>query len=145
LTTRVLIHTSTPPGQTLELEGLVSAAFWIGMGHSEDEVRSVTISADPASLSNEGPELQEFITLLVQREIDFLVDFLPERGKKALPRASGGNTVNIPNQGYGYLAELAELKKALDEGRLTKSQYEENRKILTAGLKGRVEGKIGGR
>jgi hypothetical protein len=129
----------------LELTGLLNAAFWIGMGHSEDEVRSVTVRADPASFSSEGPVLQEFITLLIQREIDFSVDFLPERGKKAVPRTSGGNTVSLPNQGYGYLAELAELKKALDEGRLTKSQYEENRKILVAGLKGKVEGKIGGR
>jgi hypothetical protein len=129
----------------LELEGLVTAAFWIGMEHSEDEVRSVTISADPASLSNEGHELQEFITLLIQREIDFMVDFSPERGKKAVSRVSGGKTLNLANQRYGYLAELAELKKALDDGRLTKSQYEENRKVLIAGSKGRVEEKIGGR
>jgi hypothetical protein len=145
LTTRVLIHSNTSPGQTLELEGLLTAAFWLGMEYSDDDVRSVTVSSDPASLSNEGPALQEFITLLIQREIDFLVDFIPERGKNAVPRASGGNVIGLPNQGYGYLAELAELKKALDQGRLTKSQYEENRKILVAGMKGRIEGKIGGR
>ena len=112
----------------MELEGFVTAAFWIGMEHSDDEVRSVTVRADSASFSSEGPELREFLALLIQRGIDFSVDFLPERGKKPVPRDPGGSAPKAPNRrrGWeqGYLEELAALKKALDEGHLTMSQYE---------------------
>ena len=133
----------------MELEGLVNAAFWIGLEHSEDGVRSVVVSADPASFSKEGPELQDLVTLLVQREIDFAVDFQPERGGKVVPSAPAVQRTGAPSHGHqleaGYLTELAELKRALEEGRLTKSQYEENRKILIAGWIGRAEGRTGGR
>jgi hypothetical protein len=149
LTTRVLVRSIGPPDQTLELEGLVNAAFWIGMEHGDDEVRSVTVTADPASFSTEGPGLQELITLLIRREIDFSIDFLPEGRKKSEYRSPGGTTFDRSNKGHGrelgYLEELAELKKALDQGRLTKSQYEENRKILIGGWVEREEEKKGGR
>lgn len=149
MTTKVLVRTNASPDRSLGLEGLVSAAFWIGVEHSEDDVRSVTVDVDAVSLTKEGPELQEFVTLLIQREIDFSVGFAPGPGKNAVATASRVEDPILSDQAHrweaGYLIELAELKEALDDGRLTRSQYEENRKVLIAGWIGKVEGKTGGR
>ena len=148
----ITIYSTGTTEQTKKFEGYISAAFWIGVDHAEGEVSSVKVRQPTESYDTEVETLLEFAGLMVQRQINFSVEFFaepaqtkvveavpePEPDERATPILSAeGNEVD-------YEAELTRIKNQYKKGQVTKKQYEAKKDELLKDWRERIEGRLEG-
>ena len=147
----ITIYSTGTSEPTKKFEGYITAAFWIGVDHAEGEVSSVKVRQPTESYDTEVELLNEFASLMVQRQINFSVEFFaePAEAKAAEPAqeqapeekvelsfSTGGGEVD-------YEAELSKVKNQYKKGLVTKRQYEAKKEELLKNWKERIEGRLG--
>jgi hypothetical protein len=138
------------PDETKKLDGFISAAFWVGIDQTENELESVRVRLPSEFYDLDVSNLIEFTTFLIQRQINFTVEFFVEpatreamparipidaKAAKKAPESVGGET--------DYEVELAKLKEQLQKGTLTKAQYDSKKGTLLKKWKDMVETRLG--
>jgi len=137
--------------ETKKFEGFITAAFWIGFDHSEGDVSSVRVRQPNESYDTDVAELTEFATLLVQRQINFSVEFFSEPVPQS-PQVPMGTGIS-QNKGSrreeskeeregDYEAELSRIKEEYRQGILTQKQYDAKKEALLKKWKESVEGTL---
>lgn len=104
----ITVYTRGSPNQTKRFDSLIAAAFWAGVDYSEEDLKSVRIRQPGLSDESELANLVELATLLVQRQVDFTVEFSndsrpasnqPRNGEKPrTPLLEPTERDEIPNQ-----------------------------------------------
>jgi len=149
----ITIYSGDSPDETKKFEGFITAAFWIGFEHTEGDVSSVKVRQPNESYDIDVAELSEFATLLVQRQINFSVEFFNEptpmeRSRQAKVSTRTGTEAQQPETSSGerldYEAELARLKEEYESGVVNKNQYEAKKGTLLKKWKEKVEGTLRG-
>ena len=147
----ITIYSTGTSEPTKKFEGYITAAFWIGVDHAEGEVASVKVRQATESYDTEVELLNEFTSLMVQRQINFSVEFFaepvgvqmsePGRETETVERtmpvisAEGGET--------DYEAELTKIKSQYKKGLVTKKQFEAKKEELLKSWRERIEGRLG--
>ena len=147
----ITVYTSGGPEETKKLDDFISAAFWIGVDHTEGDLTSVKVRLPSESYDNDVTSLMEFTSLLVQRQINFSVEFFaepPAREVQAGPReeavGEGATAVSEqPNGDLDFETELARIKEEYSRGLVTKKQFESKKGALLKRWKEGVEGRLG--
>lgn len=151
----ITVYSRTGPDETKKLDGFVEAAFWIGVDHSEGDLDAVKVRLPSQSYDSDVASMLEFTSLLVQRQINFSVEFFTEPeaappvsvayGEPALePVSNGSNALQQLEKGdFNYEAELAKIKEDFDKGLVNKKQFETKKGALLKRWKEKVEGKLG--
>ena len=135
--------------ETKKFEGYISAAFWLGIDQAEGDLESVKVRQPVESYDSEVAALSEFTNLLVQRQINFSVEFFTEPGGPApadqieaelnpqglAPEAVVGGDVD-------FEAELNRIKEEYQRGGVSKKQYEMKKGALLKRWREKVEGKL---
>ena len=147
----ITIYTTGTAEPTKKFEGYITAAFWIGVDHADAEVASVKVRQATESYDTEVEMLMEFTGLMVQRQINFSVEFFAEPAEARM-----GETVQEPvseertehlisTEGIDmdYEAELTKIKNQYKKGLVTKKQFEAKKEELLKGWRDRIEGRLG--
>ena len=74
----ISVYSRTGPEETKKLDGFVEAAFWIGVDQTEGDLDTVKIRLPSPSYDSDVASMLEFTSLLVQRQINFSVEFFTE-------------------------------------------------------------------
>ncbi len=143
----ITVYSGESPEETKKFEGFITAAFWIGFDHTEGEVASVRVRQPNVSYDQDVAELSEFTALLVERQINFSVEFfteptpdlsvespVPEPIKESRPPEAKGQ--------FDYETEITKLKEEYQKGTMTKNQYETKKNALLKKWKDKVEGTL---
>lgn len=147
----ITINSTDVSEQAKKFEGYISAAFWIGVGHADEEVGSVRIRQPVESYDDEVASLTEFADLLVEREINFSVEFFAEPPAPERESVVAEETVMQPGQppesevggkGIDFESELTRVKQEYQKGLVTKKQFESKRNALLKRWKEGIEGKL---
>ena len=150
----ITIYSTGTAEPTKKFEGYITAAFWIGVDHAEGEVASVKVRQPTESYDTEVELLNEFTGLLVQRQINFSVEFFaePAEAKAAeidqeqAPEEKVELSFSTEGGGGGefdYEAELVKIKNQYKKGIMTKKQYETKKEELIKNWRERIEGRLG--
>ncbi len=147
----ITVYSGGSPDKTKKLDGFITAAFWIGVDHAEHDLESVKVRFPSESYDVDVTTLTEFTTLLVQRQINFSVEFFTEPTPiRQNPTASEvdvtAETVTAGGVEEGDLdfeEELTKIKADYQKGLVTKKQYEAKRGVLLKRWKEKVEGRMG--
>jgi len=150
----ITIYSTGTNEPTKKFEGYITAAFWIGVDHTEGEVASVKVRQPTESYDTEVELLNEFSSLMVQRQINFSVEFFAEPAeakaaalepelvpeeKVELSFSTEGGT----QEGLDYEAELLKIKTQYKKGLVTKRQYEAKKEELLKNWREKIEGRLG--
>ena len=147
----ITVYSTGTTEQTKKFEGYISAAFWIGVDHAEGEVGSVKVRQPAESYDIEVATLSEFATLLVERQINFAVEFFSEPTQQqpraeAVPEAAPAlgplPAIAVNGTEADYEVELNRIKDQYQKGLVTKRQYESKKLALLKKWKEKVEGKL---
>jgi len=152
----ITIYSTGTAEPTKKFEGYITAAFWIGVDHAEGEVASVKVRQPTESYDTEVELLNEFTGLMVQRQINFSVEFFaePAEAKAAdvdQERATEEKVeLSFSTEGGGggggeldYEAELVRIKNQYKKGIMTKKQFEAKKEELLKNWRERIEGRLG--
>ncbi|HUH82773.1 MAG TPA: hypothetical protein VLX33_02710 [Nitrososphaerales archaeon] len=154
----ISVYSRTGPEETKKLDGFVEAAFWIGVDHTEGDLDTVKIRLPSQSYDSDVASMLEFTSLLVQRQINFSVEFFTEpvpepsspvslnyREEALEPVATGPSALQQLEKGdFDYETELAKIKEDYEKGVVSKKQFETKKGALLKRWKERVEGNLGG-
>lgn len=146
----ITLYSTGTTQETKKFEGYISAAFWIGVDHAEGEVASVKVRQPTESYDTEVETLMEFAGLMVQRQINFSVEFFaepiqtptvestrePEPEEKPLP------VISTEGSEMDYEAELTKVKNLYKKGLVTKKQYEAKKEELLKSWREKIEGRL---
>ncbi len=146
----ITIHSTDASAQSKKFEGYITAAFWIGVGHAEEEAITVRIRQPVESYDVEVASLTEFTDLLVERQINFSVEFFAEPPVQLTGSVVAEETVlqreaQAAGGGEGtadFEAELTRMKDEYQRGLVTKKQFETKKSAILKKWKDRVEGKL---
>ena len=147
----ITVNSTDASEQSKKFEGYISAAFWIGVGHADEEISSVRVRQPVESYDDEVASLTEFADLLVEREINFSVEFFAEPPAPERESVVAEETVMQPGQpreseaerGTDFESELTRVKEEYQKGLVTKKQFESKRNALLKRWKEGIEGKLG--
>ena len=147
----ITIYSTGTSEPTKKFEGYITAAFWIGVDHSEGEVSSVKVRQATESYDTEVELLNEFTALMVQRQINFSVEFFAEPVEAKVPDSvpdteqEEGAIPVISTEGaeIDYEAELTRIKNQYKKGLVTKKQFEAKKEELLKNWRDRIEGRLG--
>jgi len=147
----ITIYTTGTAEPTKKFEGYITAAFWIGVDHADAEVASVKVRQATESYDTEVEMLMEFTGLMVQRQINFSVEFFAEpadaqMGEIVQEPASEETTehvISTERSDLDYEAELTKIKNQYKKGLVTKKQFEAKKEELLKGWRDRIEGRLG--
>jgi hypothetical protein len=137
---------------TKKFEGYITAAFWIGVENAEGDGGSVKVRQPIESYDDEVAALMEFAALMVQRQINFAVEFFaeptqPQAQEEAGPpqRLVEEPMPTIPAEAgeTDYEGELTKIKEQYKKGLVTKKQYDAKKEALLRRWKEKVEGRLG--
>ena len=138
--------------ETKKFDGFLAAAFWIGMEHSEDLLGSVKVRMPTESYDSDVAAVTEFTNLLVQRQINFTLEFFAEPAPVA-PAAPGpvelnystesGSGSSMLSEDVDFETELTKMKVDYEKGAVSKKQYDARRGALLKRWKDKVEGRLG--
>jgi hypothetical protein len=152
----ITVYSKAGPEETKKLDGFVEAAFWIGVDHAESDLDTVKVRLPTQSYDSDVASVMEFTSLLVQRQINFSVEFFAEPSpessspvslnyrEEAMESLSAGSNglQQIEKEEFNYEAELAKIKAEYDNGVVTKKQFESKKGALLKRWKDKVEGKL---
>ncbi len=148
----ITVYSGGTPEETKKFEGYITAAFWIGLDHTDGDVTSVKIRQPNEAYDYDIPDLTEFTTLLVQRQINFNVEFFTEPAQQvsaATPEADEARIESAKSEEADereeedYERELTKMKGEYKKGTLTRRQYDVKKEALLRKWKEKVEGKLG--
>ena len=147
----ITIYSTGTSEPTKKFEEYITAAFWIGVDHAEGEVSSVKVRQPTESYDTEVELLNEFASLMVQRQINFSVEFFaepaepkaPETSQEQAPEEKVELSFSTAGGGIDYEAELSKVKNQYKKGLVTKRQYEAKKEELLKNWKDRIEGRLG--
>jgi len=150
----ITIYSTGTAEPTKKFEGFITAAFWIGVDHAEGEVASVKVRQPTESYDTEVELLNEFTGLMVQRQINFSVEFFAEpaeakaaeEDQERAPEEKVELSFSTEREGGGeldYEAELIKIKNQYKKGIMTKKQYETKKEELLKNWRERIEGRLG--
>jgi len=148
----ITVYSTGGSEQPKKFEGYISAAFWIGVDHADQEVASVKVRQPSESYDNEVETLMEFTGLMVSQQINFAVEFFTEpphaeSEEEDLEPSQEDEPVLVTPSEVGEMdfeAELSRIKNQFKKGLVTKRQYEAKKEELLKNWKERVEGKLEG-
>jgi hypothetical protein len=152
----ITVYSKAGPEETKKLDGFVEAAFWIGVDHAESDLDTVKVRLPTQSYDSDVASVLEFTSLLVQRQINFSVEFFAEpvpepsspvsmnyREEPLESLSVGSNALQqLEKEEFDYEAELAKIKEDYDNGVVTKKQFESRKVALLKRWKEKVEGKL---
>ena len=149
----ITVYSRGLPDQTKKFEGFITAAFWIGLYHTEGEMESVKVRQPNESYDNDVASLGEFTALMVQRQINFSVEFFSEPTLtpqlQITAQQGSGNPLadEIPEQiedqeEVDFESQLTRIKDAYRSGLVNKKQYEMKKGAILKKWKDKVEGKL---
>ena len=148
----ITVYSAGATEETKKFEGYITAAFWLGVENAEGEGGSVKVRQPIESYDDEVAALTEFAGLMVQRQINFAVEFFAE---PAQPEAQGGAgpaniiveepmpTILAEAGETDYEGELTKIKDQYKKGLVTKKQYDAKKEALLRRWKEKVEGRLG--
>jgi len=150
----ITIYSTGTAEPTKKFEGYITAAFWIGVDHAEGEVASVKVRQPTESYDTEVELLKEFTGLMVQRQINFSVEFFAEPAEakgaevdqEQAPEEKLELSFSTERGGGGevdYEAELIKIKNQYKKGIMTKKQFETKKEELLKNWRERIEGRLG--
>jgi hypothetical protein len=147
----ITVYSRGLPDQTKKFEGFITAAFWIGLYHTDGEMESVKVRQPNESYDNDVASLGEFTSLMVQRQINFSVEFFseptPEQAITAQQRSGNPLAEEIPEQiedeeEIDFESQLTRIKDDYRSGLVNKKQYETKKGAILKKWKDMVEGKL---
>ncbi|MDA4126874.1 MAG: hypothetical protein OK452_06705 [Thaumarchaeota archaeon] len=147
----ITVYSRGLPDQTKKFEGFITAAFWIGLYHTEGEMESVKVRQPNESYDNDVANLGEFTSLMVQRQINFSVEFFsePMLAQQITPQQGSRNPLadEIPEliedqEEVDFESQLTRIKDAYRSGLVNKKQYETKKGAILKKWKDKVEGKL---
>lgn len=146
---KITVYLRGGPAETKKLDSFISAAFWIGVDHAENDLQSVKVRLPSESYDTDVSTMLEFTSLLVRRQINFSVEFFtepPPRETAVLnPEAEPSPEVRnrAPKDGDSeFEKELDRMKDDYQKGAVSKEQYESRKDELLKKWKEKVEGKL---
>ena len=147
----ITIYSTGTTEPTKKFEGYITAAFWIGVDHAEGEVASVKVRQATESYDTEVELLNEFTGLMVQRQINFSVEFFAEPAETHLaetvreqePEEKAMPVISTEGSEIDYEAELTKIKNQYKKGLVTKKQFEAKKEELLKSWRERIEGRLG--
>jgi hypothetical protein len=147
----ITIYSTGTPEPTKKFEGYITAAFWIGVDHADGEVASVKVRQATESYDTEVELLMEFTTLMVQRQINFTVEFFaepvetqtPEPLQEPVAEERAAPIISTEGGEVDYEAELTKIKNQYKKGLVTKRQFEAKKEELLKSWRERIEGRLG--
>ena len=147
----ITIYSTGTAEPTKKFEGYITAAFWIGVDHAEGEVASVKVRQATESYDTEVELLNEFTGLMVQRQINFSVEFFAEPAEAKVPDAlrepepeeGASPVISTGGAEIDYEAELTKIKSQYKKGLVTKKQFEAKKEELLRSWRERIEGRLG--
>jgi len=145
----ITIYSTGTTEPTKKFEGYITAAFWIGVDHAEGEVASVKVRQATESYDTEVELLNEFTGLMVQRQINFAVEFFAEPAEAKMleavrePEERGVPIISTEGSEIDYEAELTKIKNQYKKGLVTKKQFEAKKEELLKSWRERIEGRLG--
>jgi hypothetical protein len=74
----ITVYSGGSNSKTKRFDSVISAAFWAGVDYADEDINSVKIRQPSLSADSDVMGLVEFTSLLVQRQINFSVEFSPE-------------------------------------------------------------------
>ncbi len=155
----ITVYSRGGPEETKKLDGFISASFWIGVDHAEGDLESVKIRLPTESYDFDVATLIEFTTLLVQRQINFSIEFFTEPSQPHAPVNSeigqdieAGAESSPPIEeaelpegtAVDYESELVKIKEQFKKGQVTKKQFESKKGELLKKWKEGIEEKLEG-
>jgi hypothetical protein len=152
----ITVYSKAGPEETKKLDGFVEAAFWIGVDHTEGDLDTVKVRLPTQSYDADVASMLEFTSLLVQRQINFSVEFFAEpvpepsapvsmsyRDEPLESMSAGSNGLQqLEKEEFDYETELAKIKEDYDSGVVTKKQFDSRKGALLKRWKEKVEGKL---
>jgi len=148
----ITVYSRGMPDQTKKFEGFITAAFWIGLYHTEGEMESVKVRQPNESYDNDVASLGEFTSLMVQRQINFSVEFFAEpqlSQQQVAAQQMSGNPLaeDMTEQIEGedeadFESQLTRIKEAYRSGLVNKKQYEAKKGAILKKWKDKVEGRL---
>ena len=146
----ITIYSTGTTEPTKKFEGYITAAFWIGVDHAEGEVSSVKVRQATESYDTEVELLKEFTGLMVQRQINFAVEFFAEPAeaqpaesvREPEPEESAPPVISTEGAEIDYEAELTKIKNQYKKGIVTKKQFEAKKEELLKSWRERIEGRL---
>ena len=147
----ITIYSTGTTEPTKKFEGYITAAFWIGVDHAEGEVGSVKVRQATESYDTEVELLNEFAGLMIQRQINFSVEFFAEPAEARLSETVGepgpeervAPVISTEGAEVDYEAELTKVKNQYKKGLVTKKQFEAKKEELIKSWRDRIEGRLG--
>ena len=147
----ITIYSTGTNEPTKKFEGYITASFWIGVDHAEGEVASVKVRQPTENYDTEVELLMEFAGLMVQRQINFSVEFFAEPVEAHVveavqepgPEEEQTPATSAEGAEIDYEAELVRIKNRYKKGQVTKKQYEAKKEELLKSWKETIEGRLG--
>ena len=147
----ITLYSSGATEPTKKFEGYITAAFWIGVDHAEGEVASVKVRQPTESYDTEVELLNEFTSLMVQRQINFSVEFfaepvggqMVEAVRELEPEERAVPVISAEGAEIDYEAELMKIKNQYKKGLVTKRQFEARKEELLKSWREKIEGRLG--
>ena len=148
----ITVYSPGTTEETKKFEGYITAAFWIGVENAEGEGGSVKVRQPIESYDDEVAALGEFTKLMVQRQINFAVEFFAEPTQPQAREDEGPARIldeepmpTIPADAgeTDYEGELTKIKDQYKKGLVTKKQYDAKKEALLRRWKEKVEGRLG--
>jgi hypothetical protein len=138
------------PDETKKLDGFISAAFWVGIDQTENELESVRVRLPSEFYDLDVSNLVEFTSFLIQRQINFTVDFFVEPSTPESMTSHVPTEAKVPKKPQDlegketdFEVELAKIKEEFRKGNLTKAQYDSKKGTLLKKWKEMVETRLG--
>jgi hypothetical protein len=111
----ITVYSGGSNSKTKKFDSIISAAFWAGVDYGEEDINSVKIRQPGLSGEADVVNLIEFATLLVQRQINFTVEFSTESRPAGNPRPQNEEKPRMPvlerNGESSLESELVTFKK----------------------------------
>ncbi len=147
----ITVYSGGTPNETKKFDGYITAAFWVGLVHIEGDLESVKIRQPSESYDVDVTNLAEFTSLLVQRQINYSVEFFTEPqpvqenapGEQEEPVAAKRRAKETKGAELDYELELNKIRDDFQKGIITKAQYESKKGVLLKQWKERVEARLG--
>ena len=145
----ITVYSGGTAKETKKFESFIEAAFWIGIEHLEGDLDSVRVRQPNESYDTDVANLSELSTLLVQRQINFSIEFFTEPlpSEESPPQLPGESPTHEPKtepsasaEELDYETELDKLKEEFRKGLMTKKQYESRKSVLLKKWKEGVDG-----
>jgi len=109
----ITVYSGGSNSKTKRFDSVISAAFWAGVDYADEDINSVKIRQPGIADETDLIGLIEFATLLVQRQINFSVEFPSEPRRPGSPQAGNEDKSRIPNlesEGVDIPGEFPTLK-----------------------------------